>query len=763
MVNKNQLLRRLLVLACLLLFCVGLSGGQLVQLQLVNGEDYVRQSAYWLTTTSTVSAARGEILDRYGRPMVTNKTEFSLVLVYTTWEQEGQAARLLDLASRVKADAAASEKANQAAQAASSGDEEDGGSTDTEETKTVAEINDILPISDSAPYTFTKNASTSDGAKLSQYIKDSAGTLGLTAVTDAVAEAKTRQQENPRTDAETGETIDEVSELDATTLVSASDFLSAMRDYLNRNWTLPENITDAETRTLVGIYYTMRQSGFDSRTNFTLASGISIDLIAYIKEHHQEYAGVEVETQAVRKYDTVYASHVLGRASTMWAEEWNGTQHGGPYKDKAGYQMNDIIGKSGLELALESYLHGTAGSSTVQTSLGGSAVNDEAASSSSPQPGDNVITTIDLDLQATAERSLEENLAQYGRGGAAVALDPNTGEVLAMASYPTYSLETYVEDAEERSSDERSPEFNRATSGVYEPGSTFKVLSAIAALEEGIINANTTFTCTGEFEYGGQTFHCNNHDTPMTLDVTQAIKYSCNTFFYNVGKELTGKRLEQWDAKFGLGMLTGIEIEEAAGRAAGPTYREQMVAADPTLQDWLGGDDVQAAIGQSDNGFTPLQLANYIAAVVNGGTLYRPTLVKSIKSYDYSDVIKGEESETRGTIQLSQATRDLVMTGMSEVTDEGGTAGSVFADYPIKVGGKTGTAEATENGVSYDNGLFVAFAPFDNPEIVICVIGEGAGHGAYVAPIVRDMLDTFFQTDETDVPEPIQEENSLIP
>ena len=332
-----------------------------------------------------------------------------------------------------------------------------------------------------------------------------------------------------------------------------------------------------------------------------------------------------------------------------------------------------------------------------------------------------------------------------------------------MASYPTYSLENYVEEAEERNEDARSPEFNRATTGVYEPGSTFKVLSAIAALEEGIIDANTTITCTGEFEYGGQTFHCNNHSQPMTLDVTQAIKYSCNTFFYTVGRELTGKRLEQWDAKFGLGMLTGIEVDEAAGRAAGPTYREQMVAADPTLQDWLGGDDVQAAIGQSDNGFTPLQLANYIAAVVNGGTLYRPTLVKSVKSYDYSEVVESETAEVKNTIEMSDTTVDLVMTGMSEVTDEGGTAGSVFADYPIKVGGKTGTAEAIENGIKFDNGLFIAFAPFDDPEIVICVVGEGAEHGSSVTPIVRDMLDTYFQTGDADTVKSVQQENVIVP
>ena len=208
--------------------------------------------------------------------------------------------------------------------------------------------------------------------------------------------------------------------------------------------------------------------------------------------------------------------------------------------------------------------------------------------------------------------------------------------------------------------------------------------------------------------------------------------------------------------------MSGIEVGEATGQAAGPTYRAQQRKADPAIREWQGGDDLNAAIGQSDNGFTPLQLANYVSAIVNGGTLYKPTLVKSIKSYDYSSFMKTDESEVLGKIDISDATRELVMQGMSEVTDEGGTAGSVFADYPIKVGGKTGTAETYENGEAFDNGLFIAFAPFENPEIVICVVGEGAGHGAYVAPVVRDMLDEFFTADKVENVDAVPAENTLL-
>lgn len=767
MVNKTQLLRRLLVLGCLLLLCVGLAGGQLIQLQLINGESYVRRSASFLTTTSTVSAARGEILDRYGRAMVTNQTGFSLVLIYSSfWEdKEDRFEVLLDLANRVKADG----------QASTSGDTTDGEDdtqtdTDTTEQTSGAVLNDVMPITDTAPYEYIGAEGDAERKALSDYIKQSADTLGLQAVKDAKAAASTANEENPQYDAD-GNVIDQVSQIDATTLVSASEFVSAMRTYMEQNLGMQTDLSDADARTLIGLYYSMRRVGFNNNATFTLADNVSMDLIAYIKEHHQQYTGVDVQSEAIRKYDTTYAAHVLGTVGPMFTEEWSGTKNGGPYESKTGYTMNDTIGKSGLEAALESYLHGTAGSRTVETDLGGDSITDHA-NSYAPQPGDNVITTIDLELQEVAEKSLANYLAEYQRGGAAVALDPDTGEVLVMASYPTYDLENYNKDYDTISKDERSPELNRATGGLYPPGSTFKVLTAIAALEEGIIDANTTYTCDGMFEYGGQKFTCKNHDQPMTLDVTQAIKYSCNVFFYHVGQALTGEHLEQWCDRFGLGNVTGIEIGESAGQAAGPKERDANRKNDPSLREWQGGDDVNAAIGQSDNLFTPLQLANYMAAVVNGGTLYKPTLVKSIKTYDYSGVVEESEPEVLGTIEFSDATWNLVMQGMNEVTAEGGTAATTFANYEIPVGGKTGSAEMTEHAdlddptspiIEYTNGLFVAFAPFDDPEIVICVVGEGAGHGSSVAPIVRDILDAYFAEEEPDTVEAVQSENTMVP
>ncbi len=700
MANKTQFLSRLVILTCMLLLCVTIAGGQLVNLQLVNGEYYVKRAASNLTTTSTVSASRGEMLDRYGRPMVTNTTAFSMVLVFSSWEQEGQYERLLDLANRAK---------------------EDG-----------ATLCDSLPISDEAPFTFIGENDDNDIITFKKYMEDSKGTLA--------------RQIKEGESITTGENA------------KVDDFLTLMARYLD----LPDTFSQNDIRTVVGLYYSMRQVNFSLQVNFTMAENISIDLISYIKEHHQQYKGVEINSEAVRQYDTKLAAHILGTVGQMWTEEWESTKNGGPYKDKKGYGLNDTVGKTGLESALEPYLHGTAGSQTVDVDLGGDSISSHT-SSYAPQPGNNVITTIDLDLQQTAEDSLEENIAGYGKGGAAVVINVHTGEVLAMASYPTYDISTFHRDFNEIQADSRSPQNNRATSGIYPPGSTFKVLTSIACLEEGVIDAGTYYTCDGVFELGGTKFRCRNHEQPLSLDVTQAIKYSCNVFFYNAGYKLTGTKLEEWCKKFGLGQPTGIEIGENPGHAAGPTYRALQKEADPTQRDWLPGDDVNAAIGQSDHGFTPLQLANYIAAVVNGGTLYRPTLVRSIKSYDYSEVVMEPKPEVLSKINMSQNTLDLVMKGMSEVTEEGGTAGSVFANYSIKVGGKTGSAEMFEDGVAYTNGLFVGFAPFDDPEIAICVVGENAEHGSYVAPVVRDILDTYFKSDDSVKANPVQKENVMIP
>mgnify|MGYP000618719949 FL=1 len=490
MENKHQLLRRLLALLVMLLLCAGLAGSRLVDLQLVHGQEYLERSAQFLTTTSTVSAARGEILDRYGRPMVSNKTGFSLVLMYSDfWENKSDRFdKLLDLAQRVQADAAGLNVTGDMAKVLaaaktqqSTADSEDTDGTEPESEEAHALLNDMLPISASAPYVYTAEAASGSMTTLSSYIKDSCDTLGLSAVQSAVKQAREAPAEY---DAD-GNEIDKVKRIDATKLISASDFVTAMGKYMTEKLGLPSGLAPDDVRTMVGVYYSMRQVGFSKTITFTLADDVSMDLIAYIKEHHEDYPGVEVQSEAVRQYDTTAAAHVLGTVGVVDASEWKDT-----YQAFPGYQMTSVVGKTGLEKSLESYLHGSSGSRTVETDLGGNAVAEQ--STEAPHPGDNVVTTIDLDLQEAAERSLAENLAGNGRGGAAVALDPNTGEVLAMASYPTYSLADYYSTsaAEDRTSDSRHPEMNRATSGVYPPGSTFKVTSSGNITSGGALYSN---------------------------------------------------------------------------------------------------------------------------------------------------------------------------------------------------------------------------------------------------------------------------------
>lgn len=703
MENKSNLLPRLFVLLLLVLLCVGIAAAQLYSLQIKNGEEHVKAAAVNLTTSANISAARGEILDRYGRELVTNQAVYSISLLYSAWEQEGQFERILQLANLVEAD---------------------GG-----------KINDSLPISKTAPFVYEKPESIPTAGWATNIITNSSPIQIETPSDEQAIKWNTFQEYIE----------DSASRLEISKDASPDVFLSAMRAYLK----LPESFSEQEARTVIGIYYSMRNDGFNMQQSFRFASDISIDLIAIIKENHQQFAGVEIATGAGREYQTELAAHILGTVGPMFAEDWD------EYKS-LGYQMSDIVGKSGLEFKMEEFLHGSAGASAVDTMMGSIDVS-EYVGSYAPKPGDNVITTLDIDLQQATEQALADYIAQYGYGGAAVVLDANTSEVLAMASYPTYQLETYNENYSEIQADSRKPEYNRATLGTYAPGSTFKILTSIAALEEGYITPETTFTCNGYIEYGGQRFDCTGEHG--TIALSQAIKYSCNVYFYEVGKLIKGEGIEDYCKRFGLGELTKIEIAETKGQAAGPTSRAAMREADPTLREWQGGDDVQAAIGQSDHSFTPLQLANYLAAVVNGGTLHQPTLIKSIKSYDYGEIIKDDEPVILNTIEMADSTYNAVMEGMGEVTAEGGTAASTFADYPIKIGGKTGTVQT--NVEALEHGTFIAFAPYDNPEIVISVVGEAAQHGSSVAPVVRDILNAYFKTAEAGS-NSVQKENAIV-
>ena len=562
-----------------------------------------------------------------------------------------------------------------------------------------AELNDTLPISSGryGAYTYTKDTDSSDYTSMQKFCANEGWDTDMSA--DAVMTALRERYEIP---AETG-------------------------------------MTDA--RKIVGVRYQMDQEQFSMYNAFSLASNISMDLVAKISEQHEDYPGVEVDTRAERDVQTEYAANILGYVGPIFAEDWD------KYKEE-GYSMNAKVGKTGAEQAFEEYLRGTDGERTIETDSRGNVVSENETVEA--QSGNNVVLTLDINLQKVAEESLARQCRSISgaRGGAAVAIDVTNGEILALANYPTYNLETFNEDYNELSQDELTPLLNRSTAGTYAPGSTYKICTAVAGLEEGVIDADTRIYDEGVYTYfkGYQPrcwiYSSTGHGHGWE-DVTGAIQDSCNYFFFETGRLLGGDKLESYAKQFGFGDYTGLELSgEKKGRVAGPTARAAAQENDPSLRDWSGGDTIQAAIGQGDNAFTPLQLANYCAAIATSGTQYEAHLLRSVKAYDYSETVYTKESRVRSKIEAKDSTWELVHEGMAKVTGEDGTAASVFQNYPIKVAGKSGTAQVT--GTERDNGIFISYAPYDDPQIAICVVIEGGDSGNNVAPVVRDIYNAYF-------------------
>lgn len=678
--NKTKLLHRLIALFVVLALLCGVSAAGLYSLQIINGEEYRLQAERHLTSTSVVSAARGEILDRYGRPLVTNESVYSIRFDYAYWDFDNQNDILLQLVQLV----------------ISAG----------------VDVPTALPITQQEPYTFTCSADDKVYTTLVDFIDSKNGTgdtLGL----------KSKYG------------VNEAKELDAPSV------LAILKEY----YKISDTYTESNARWILEQRYRMSTSSF-SRTNpFIFVEDVPMDLIAEIKERSSLFKGVNVETSTVRKYETDCAAQILGRTGIIYAEDWD------TYKDK-GYSMTDIVGKSGLEMSMEQYLRGKSGSRMVDTDVTGEVTGTMEATA--PQPGDNVITTLDIELQKVAEDSLANVLSQISgaRGGAAVVVKVDTGEVLAAANYPTYSQATFTEDAAAINDNPLEPTRNRAFQMAYAPGSTFKPMIALAGLEEGVINQSTTMVCNHYYtRFSSRTFKCLGWHG--TVDLNQAIKKSCNIYFYETGYMLGGATIEKWSKLFGFGQKTGIEVGEIAGSAAGPTYRAQMLENNPLFNPWQPGDVVQAAIGQSDNTMTPLQLAVYTATLANGGTRYQPTLIKSVKSYDYSSTVMENEPKVAQQIDVDPANLKAVTDAMQSVADEGGTAAATFANYPIPIAIKTGTSQhgggKDFDGNSTDHGVLIAYAPADDPEIAVAVAGECALHGSSVAPVARDIFDAYFQ------------------
>ena len=498
--------------------------------------------------------------------------------------------------------------------------------------------------------------------------------------------------------------------------------------YIDRYNLTSDKYSSAEIMSLMRLWYEMNKVGFGSYQAYTVARGVSEQLMTIINESGILGATLHTVSQSVYQYPGV-AAHILGQVGKISAET-------AEHYTSLGYSLDSLVGKSGVELAFEGVLHGQDGKMVIKYDEFGSIT--ERYYENPPVSGNDVWLTIDIDLQIAAEQGLSE-MAQSieGSGGGAItALDPRNGEILAIASYPTYDL-SQISNADYYASllsDAKTPLLNRALTGVYAPGSTYKVGVALAALECGIIDTSTHYTCTGS--YDGITPHPGCLESHGSFDVFEAIQESCNVFFYNIGHALGLESVTAYTERLGLGSPTGIELGEREGTVAGPEYSSQNKA------EWTEAGDVLGAIGQSDHGYTPLQLGVYMASIVNGGTRHSAHLLNSVRHFYTKQVVSEYSGAQPTTVSFSDSTYSTLITSMGRVVSENAEVRHYFSSLPVAVGGKTGTAEV---GGHADNALFAGFAPLNSPRIVVsCVIEEGL-HGYYAAGACSKLLEKYFE------------------
>lgn len=655
--------RRFFVLKLIMLVMLTAIAVRLFSMQIIDGEVYLQTATSRLVTSSVDKAPRGDILDRYGNVLVTNKSGYSVVMRKISNDN----AKINETVS-VVADILS---------------------------RTENNIVDTLPVSLTMPYKFIFENDEEKKAWLSN------------------------------------NGIDE-----------HSDAEDVIKLYCGK-YEITQEVTNPITRYMVGIRYEAEKKDYSYSNPVTIATDINADAIAELKGRKDELGGVYVVEEYVREYTSGgLATHILGRVGQISAEEYE--------KNKDyGYGINDIIGKQGIERWAESYLRGVDGVEGVTAEVDGKRI--EMSKGVESVPGNYVMLTIDSEIQETLEASLKDTIEAIGRdcnAGAAVVLDVNNGDTLAMASYPTYDMSQFNNIYGELVSNDANPMLNRAVSGLYSPGSTFKPLTAIAGLKNGVISVDETVVCNGVYTYYEDYqpscwIWSEYHATHGHQNVTQAIQNSCNVYFYELGRRLGIDVLGEYAQKFGLGEYTGIQLtEETEGHMASPDYKEQ-VAMNITDSAWFGGDTLQTAIGQSYSLFTPVQLANYCATIANGGTRYKVNIIDSIRSSVDGSVVEEFEPEVVETIDIDADTMSKIHSGMKNVVEEG-SARSVFEGYPIAVGGKTGT---TQLGSGANNAIFIAFAPYDNPEIAIAVVLEHGERGTNAGRVARDVFDKYFFND----------------
>ena len=511
---------------------------------------------------------------------------------------------------------------------------------------------------------------------------------------------------------------------------------------------------------IIDIRYEISTKGYSATRSIKIAENISKESAIEFNEQNAYFPGINIITQPIRTYTSgSLASHIIGYIGKIGDEEYK-------TKKEEGYGANDYLGRMGVEYTLENYLRGTNGKKQIDMSVDGTIEDEEVVQEA--VSGDDVTLTIDSELQGKTEDILREavdNLKKKKKNSnfaAAVVMNVKNGEVLAMASYPNFKPEVFtggISSDDWKDLQTNNKLYSRAFQGAYAPGSTFKMVTATAALESNVVKETEYVNDRGVYPYAHNPvcwYYTSYHRGHGNVNIKQAIQKSCNYFFYEMGRRLGIDNIEKYAKYFGLGSKTGIELSDTAGTLASKD------TAKSKNRNWYLSDTLSAAIVQSYNSFSPLQMARYISIIANGGNHVNATIVKNIKDADGNEVSReelrehinkllNENPDSVENLEISQNSLDTVKAGMRLVTSSGGTAYSAFADFKKSVAGKTGSAQAkaTSDGSDIANGWFVGFTPYKDPEVAVVVILEDGAKDSYAAHVARTILNAYYKLDDS--------------
>lgn len=719
--QRPSQLTRFRVMAAMALAVLAIYLVVLFNTQVVHHEEYLAKSIQTITRMENVEASRGIITDRSGRTLVTNQSTYSLTFDASLLKPgENQNDAILRLVTLCRDQGVAWE--------------------------------DNLPLSlDGAAHFTVDTLTDTQKSRFFSYLRDLKPTRELLA-------AYVRQHPELLKPPKEGETaLDPATAKDTellkqtnsaaltnSLLLNAGVTPAKLFDWMREDMKLSDNYSDSDARLILGVRYELKLRKLGANNNaYVLAQNVDVAFCSLISDG--QFQGARIIRSSARQYATTYATHILGTVGGIsdYTDEWK----------ERGYRMDDTIGLSGVEAAFEDYLRGADGKRMISVNSDGKVTGEYY--SVEPRSGYTVELTVDLKLQQAVEDTLAAKVAQLNqkdhldsRGAAAAVVKVGTGEILSLASYPTFDLSTWRQDYAELSSDPATPMLNRAASSAYAPGSTLKPATAVAALESGATTPSETLFDTGYWKYPSTTWNggtwCWKHSGHGKVNATTAITNSCNYYFAEMGYRMGLDTLNEYYSALGLGEPTGIEIGEKTGRQATNEGGSNQAP-------W-------AAYGQADQLYTPLQLANYIATLVSGGQHCPAHLLKSVKSYDNSEIIATGDTTPLNTLSISDSTLQTVKKGMYGYTQPGGMVYSYFKDCIVSAGAKTGTAQL--GGGLKNNGVFVAFAPYDDPEIAIALVLEKGDAGAALASTAVTILNSYFSRESTGS---VLSDNELIP